>query len=35
MAVYQLELLNKRNVMKAMKKLADDVYLEQQKKLKK
>jgi len=33
MAVYQLELLNKKNAMKAMKKLADDVYVEQQKKL--
>lgn len=33
MAVYQLEILDKKNVMKAMKKLADDVYIEQQKKL--
>lgn len=32
---YQLELLNKKNVMKAMKKLADDVYIEQQKKIRK
>jgi len=35
MAVYQLELLDKKNAMKAMKKLADDVYIEQQKRLKK
>ena len=33
MAVYQLEILNKKNAMKAMKILADDVYIEQQKKL--
>ena len=33
MAVYQLEILNKKNAMKAMKKLADDIYIEQQKKL--
>ena len=33
MAVYQLKILDKKNVMKAMKKLADDVYIEQQKKL--
>ena len=31
MAVYQLEILDKKNAMKAMKKLADDVYIEQQK----
>lgn len=35
MAVYQLEILDKKNAMKAMKKLADDVYVEQQKKLNK
>lgn len=35
MAVYQLEVLNKKNAMKAMKKLADDVYIEKQKKLEK
>ncbi len=35
MAVYQLEILDKKNVMKAMKKLADDIYIEQQKKLNK
>ena len=29
-AVYQLEILDRKNVMKAMKKLADDVYLAQQ-----
>ena len=33
MAIYQLEILDKRNAMKAMKKLADDIYIEQQKKL--
>jgi len=33
MAVYQLEILDKKNAMKAMKKLADDIYIEQQKKL--
>ncbi len=35
MAVYQLEVLNKKNAMKAMKKLSDDMYIEHQKKLKK
>lgn len=35
MAVYQLEILDKKNVMKAMKKLADDVYIENQRKLSK
>ncbi len=34
MAVYQLEVLNKRNALKAMKKLSDDIYLEQQNKSK-
>lgn len=33
MAVYQLEILDKKDTLKAMKKLADDVYIEQQKKL--
>lgn len=33
MAVYQLELLDKKDSLKALKKLADDVYIEQQKKL--
>jgi hypothetical protein len=33
MAVYQLEILDKKDALKAMKKLADDIYLEQQKKL--
>ena len=33
MAVYQLEILNKKNALKAMKKLADDVYINQQKNL--
>ncbi len=33
MAVYQLEILDKRNALKALKKLADDTYIEQQKKL--
>jgi hypothetical protein len=33
MAVYQLEILDMKNAMKAMKKLADDVYIGQQKKL--
>lgn len=33
MAVYQLEILDKKNALKAMKKLAEDVYIEQQKKL--
>ena len=32
-AVYQLEVLSKKNAMKALKKLADDIYIEQQKKL--
>ena len=32
-AVYQLEILNRKNTMKAMKKLADDVYIEQQNKI--
>jgi hypothetical protein len=32
-AVYQLEILNKKNALKAMKKLANDVYIEQQKKM--
>lgn len=35
MAVYQLEILDKKDALKAMKKLADDAYIEQQKKLKK
>ena len=35
MAVYQLEILDKKNALKAMKKLADDIYVEQQKKLNK
>jgi hypothetical protein len=33
MAVYQLEILDKKDSLKALKKLADDVYIEQQKKL--
>lgn len=33
MAIYQLEILDKKNAIKAMKKLADDIYIEQQKKL--
>jgi hypothetical protein len=33
-AVYQLEILDKKDALKAMKKLADDVYFERQKKLK-
>jgi hypothetical protein len=33
MAVYQLEILNNKNALKAMKKLADDIYIEYQKKL--
>jgi hypothetical protein len=33
MAVYQLEILDKKDALKAMKKLAEDVYIEQQKKL--
>ncbi len=32
MAVYQLEFLDKKNAMKAMKKLADDIYVERQNK---
>lgn len=32
MAVYQLEILDKKDTLKAMKKLAEDVYIEQQKK---
>lgn len=32
MAVYQLEILDKKDALKAMKKLAEDVYIEQQKK---
>lgn len=35
MAVYQLEILDKKNAMKAMKKLAEDVYIETQKKIEK
>jgi len=35
MAVYQLEILDKKDALKAMKKLADDIYIEQQKKLNK
>jgi hypothetical protein len=35
MAVYQLEILDKKDALKAMKKLADDVYIIQQKKLNK
>lgn len=35
MAVYQLEILDKKNALKALKKLADDIYIEQQKKLSK
>ena len=35
MAVYQLEILDKKNAMKAMRKLADDIYVEQQKNLNK
>jgi hypothetical protein len=35
MAVYQLEILDKKNALKALKKLADDIYVEQQKKLSK
>ncbi len=33
MAVYQLEILDNKNALKAMKKLADDIYIEHQKKL--
>lgn len=32
MAVYQLEILDNKNALKALKKLADDIYIEQQKK---
>jgi hypothetical protein len=35
MAVYQLEILDEKDALKAMKKLADDVYIAQQKKLNK
>lgn len=35
MAVYQLEILNKKNALKALKKLADDVYFDQHRKLNK
>ena len=35
MAVYQLEILDKKDVLKAMKKLAEDVYIEQQRTLRK
>lgn len=34
-ANYQLDVLDKKNAMKAMKKLADDVYIEQRKKISK
>ncbi len=34
MVVYQLEVLDKRNALKAMKKLSDDVYLEQHNRIK-
>ena len=30
---YQLEILNKKNALKAMKKLADDTYIKRQKKI--
>lgn len=33
MAVYQLEILNKKDALKALKKLADDVYVDNQKKM--
>jgi len=33
MAVYQLEILDKKDSLKALKKLADDVYIENQKKI--
>lgn len=33
-AVYQLEILDKKDALKAMKKLAEDIYIEQQNKLK-
>jgi hypothetical protein len=32
-SIYQLEILDKKNAMKAIKKLAEDVYIEQQKKI--
>jgi hypothetical protein len=32
-AVYQLEILNKKDAMKSIKKLAEDVYIAQQKKI--
>jgi hypothetical protein len=35
MAVYQLEILDNKDALKAMRKLADDIYIEQQKKLNK
>lgn len=35
MAVYQLEIMDKKDALKAMKKLADDIYIEKQKKLNK
>jgi hypothetical protein len=35
MAVYQLEILDNKDALKAMRKLADDIYVEQQKKLNK
>jgi hypothetical protein len=35
MTVYQLEILDNKNALKAMRKLADDIYIEQQKKLNK
>ncbi|NOU48629.1 MAG: KilA-N domain-containing protein [Bacteroidales bacterium] len=35
MAVYQLEILDKKDALKAMRKLADDIYIEQIKKLNK
>ena len=35
MAVYQLEILDKKDALKAMKKLADDIYIEQKKTLNK
>lgn len=34
MSVYQLEILDKKNALKAMKKLAEDMYIENQKKIK-
>ncbi|HRQ31120.1 MAG TPA: KilA-N domain-containing protein [Saprospiraceae bacterium] len=33
MAVYQLEILDKKNSLKALKKLADDIYIESQRKI--